>query len=247
MEKISALLRILEGTAEFQPVVKNLYDYGLLFYNSSKRLVLPVSEQARLALHALYAQVAPRALPRLSEIETSSERGHQFERYVLASMLSDAPLHMLMPQANSPDVKKPIRMDAVVTYYHPETNTALLDKLESHPTMRAIWKSKDEQCIFDGVLMPPESDPSSPIVIFDPSLTSPYENDRVEKVNKLAGPFAAVLREKFPRRPVHVVAFWSEDLKSIKPRHSTIKKITSTDVFIADRELLRKKMPNINF
>jgi hypothetical protein len=148
-QKLNALLRILDDTARFQPVVKNLYDYGLLYNDSGKRLVQPVSEQARVALHALYAQVAPSTLPSLSEATTSTERGYLFERHVLAGMLSDQPLNMLMFRANSPDVKQPVRMDAVVTRYRSETDEALLHKLESHPTMRVIWKSKDESWCVD--------------------------------------------------------------------------------------------------
>jgi hypothetical protein len=247
MEKLDGLIRIMEDAAEFQPVIKSLYDVGLVYYDLGKRLVWPVSEQARLALHSLYAQVAPSTLPPLSRAASSSERCFLFQRYVLASMLSDKALDMLMFRANSPEVKQCVRMDAVTSRIRPQSDEDLLALLTSHPTMRVIWSSKVETCRFCGVLMPPISDPSAPIVIFDSSVTSPYESNRVKQMNELSTTFAAVLRKRFPERPVQVVAFWSEDFESAKHRKSTLKKITSVDVFVADRALLRTKMPRIKF
>ena len=63
---VLAILRIIRGSMYFESTVKELYDYGICFYDETIKRVLPVNRCAELALYSVFSSYAPGALPSVS-------------------------------------------------------------------------------------------------------------------------------------------------------------------------------------
>jgi hypothetical protein len=243
--KLNALMRLLEGCADFEPVIKDLYDFGLLYVNKWLT-VTPVSGLAHLALHQLFSLVAPNVLPPLSQVP-ELERGSNFEQQLLAAMLQPIPTYVSMFRARSPSVELSTRIDATITRAVEQKDDELLRLLQSHDSMRVLWRSRAQNCRFDGILVPPVSDTESPIVIFDSSVTSPYHGDRIKKMNFLAQHYAPLVTTKFPTRKVIVTSFWSDNFMPLSFKPKTFENVLSDLVYVVDANRLRNSSCQIRF
>jgi hypothetical protein len=237
--KFAALLSLFRGTAKFSPDVKDLYDYGLV-KRVKLGMVVPCSLMASDALSYVFAhlRVEDDHMP-LSQWN-GAERGFQFELRVLRAIVRQGALsqHVRVHRACSPGSVSDLYLGASVI------QTSRLDDLsdiEALPGQKSLWIPSKSNSPFDGIIMPAlEQLGIDPIVVFDPSVTEPYDVERRKKAKKLSE-LCGVLKQrlKLACSPVPLV-MWDGDVSSLQ-REDGAKPVQDMpdDVMIMDRAGLR--------
>jgi hypothetical protein len=235
--KISALLSLFRDTAAFAPAVKDLYDFGLV-KRTKRGTVTPCSQMACEALSYVFDFLLTDETP-LREESNGAKRGFQLEqRFFHAMMLPTNARSFKVHPARSPGSDCFVKLGASLMQ---TTRCEDLSDIEPIPTKRSLWIPSSSTSVFDGILMPALEDiGAEPIVVFDPSVTEPYETDRRVKAKRLNA-LCDIMKLRFESKcsPVPLV-IWDGELSSLeRPEGDKLCEDMPKDVMIMDRGGLR--------
>jgi hypothetical protein len=206
-------------------------------------MVAPCSLMACEALSYVFAdlQMDDSSFPALSNL-SGSARGMQLELHIFGSIirLSSRNTIIQVCKARTPNSKPDVGIRLSATTMR-MTRSEDLGDIEALPGQRSLWIPKSEQSRFDGVVMPALEDlGTEAMIVFDPSVTEPYEIERRKKATVLSV-LCAKLNQRFPQACSAVpLVIWDGDLSSLgRSAKKSIVRNMPENVVIMDRAGLR--------
>lgn len=206
----NSMLRLVRGEVSWSRV-KGLYDDGLVARCGDGFNVKPVSAVASsvimgvLAGHYLEAVLKP-----LGHFAPGAERGFALELQVIACLAvigsRSLPAKMLMGDEAAPNVS--VRVDERLPFDD-------IDDIVLHDALSRLYVPTSKSFSCDAITVPSSAAAATePIVVWETSVTTPRDSDRVNKVQKWFGAAGIVtlLRAAHPLRPIVCALCWPKGL-----------------------------------
>jgi hypothetical protein len=223
MAAAKLMLPLIRGEVVWD-AVKGLYDSGIVArYSSRSFYVKPVSTAAA---SVIMAQLAPYyrkgAFKPLGSVVSGAQKGYELEVQVIVLLMEgvDKPLSAKTLQGNMLGSNVPAHAKESLTF-------TSASEVVAHPSNARLFVPISPQFACDAITVPPLSaDVSFPIVLWETSVTSPHDSERIKKVRKWfravgtlsdknkAQPAGIVtlLQAAHPRRPIVCALCWPENL-----------------------------------
>ena len=227
---VLTILDILRGRKGFGRDTKDLYDRGICYFDRRSNIIRPVNRCAEIALQRAFSKSAKGLLPSMtSAVLSDSYLGAVFEAHVLLAVQikqeRDVKIYSLCARGDSVIPRsvefgagqlKFFKMPAI-----PENYTALSSEIciDSHASV--VWVCNDDNYVCDGIIVPPAKKPLNPVIIYDTSITFPYdrESKKLIRLQRLQKTLSA--SDAFQGREVIVVLCYHK--KSASPWINTKK------------------------
>ena len=221
----AGLRKVLLGTFPRGVFLKEIYDYGLLYYNDNDKQV-PVNKIAESVLSSIWCKLTETECVEIS-LDIQNRQGSNFEDQVLANICNHGWLVKGVSYTTITN-EKPIRRNILLAaeslnFFQGSNMDEMFNDL-SMERGRTLWKSTDESFVCDGIIFPAMSSSNSTepgeceIIIFDTSITNPYNDDRRKKMMKLKqlANEISILTKKyqaFTNSKIILVGMWNHDFK----------------------------------
>ena len=180
-EAAKLILRLVRGEVEWD-AVKGLYDSGIVArYDSDQFNVKSVSNAAasvvmsQLATYYRKGEFTP-----LHQVAVGAPRGYELETQVLILLADGANTRLPTVNVMGDDSESTVPVDVAMPISFGEAS-----ELVAHPSNARLYVPTSSQFACDAITVPPTSaNDSASIVLWETSVTSPYDSARVAKIRK---------------------------------------------------------------
>jgi len=215
----SDMLHLIRGEVRWDRV-KGLYDEGIVARCSDSSHVMPVSA---VASSVIMAELAPyfreHLFKSLASVPTGAPRGYELEMQVI-TLLAEEGGNQSLPakklKGNESAPKVPAHVDERLPF-------GTIADIELHPDLARLYVPTSTEFACDAITVPPVTAAASePIVVWETSVTSPRDAERVDKVlkwfrkadaaTKVSAGIILQLRAAHPKRPIVCALCWPDHL-----------------------------------
>lgn len=239
-KSVITIFKVLRGEQFFEMAMKELYDYGLCYVDPKTERVLVVNKLAECALQEIFSDFALQELPRISAAH-SGTAGYIFEANLQICIIRHGCSLNVVPMQMRGDTNLitqqiPFKADAVDFFSSPFSELNAIPKdIKSDRESSILWMSSNPNYPCDGIIIPATRDKFSPIIIFDASVTHPYDRP-LSKLNSLTILRMAVMDDlRFKGKEVIIVLCFHENIDS-----KICKRDSHPYIYTLDRSELAK-------